>query len=568
MKKRTLLLGALLATLLSGAKADVDPNFYIYICFGQSNMEGNAQWESMDNTVEPNHRFRLLATCKFSNPARTMGQWYDAKPPLVSPTGKLGPSDYFGHTMAAALPENVRIGVIPVAIGGCKIEMFDKSKYKTEINKGDYSAGLANQHYGGNPYKRIIDMAKKAQEAGVIKGILLHQGCSNTGDPNWPDMVKKIYNDILTDLGLKAVDVPLFVGEVEYKGAGTNSDSGACSGHNTQVARIPSVIPTGHVVSAKDVPGNNVDPWHFSALGYRMLGKRYALEVLKTMGLDAKPDAQYTMPQALAKFYGAKSITAASNGVIVPGSKIAVTATFNDNHKEDVSDYVTFSSNDVLIQNGKIVGAGEGEVQVAYTDFCNHTTTAILNLTVSFFPMTADYLKPRQGTVKIDYDTRVLTFSTTNAQAGWLYDTPIDLSPYKYLVFKLKEPQVTDAEIRLFRRTGSSLSLGHREIIGDRTVVAIDLHKMKYSNKELDPSVIGKVVFHSPKKGVLALDDVFLSNDDTYAAYTTSIRDANGVESPFKAPLYSLDGRLAQPDVVKPGIYIRTGKKIFLRSYE
>lgn len=565
MGKKTLLLTVLLATMLPKAKADVDPNFYFYICFGQSNMEGNAKWESMDNSVDS--RFQLLATTNFSSPSRTMGKLYKALPPLVSPAGNLGPSDYFGRTMVAALPPNVRVGVIPVAMGGSPIEMFDKDKYQQKMkeNYNEWWAQLARNHYGGNPYGRIVEMAKKAQTMGVIKGILLHQGCSNCGDPNWPNMVKKIYNDMLADLGLKAADVPLFVGEVEYKGAGTNSESGACSGHNAQVARIPSVIPTGHVVSAKDVPGNNVDPWHFSALGYRMLGKRYALEVLKAMGLDAKPDAQYTMAEALKKFYGAKSLAATADGVLVPGEKIPVTATFNDNHKEDVSDYVTFSSNDILIQDGKIVGEGSGMVDVVYMDFCHHETTTTLHVKASFFPIDANYFKQRQGTVKIDYDTRVITFSTTSAQAGWLYDTSIDLSPYKYLVFKLKEPQVTDAEIRLFRRTGSSLSLGHREIIGDRTVVAIDLHKMKYSNKELDPSVIGKVVFHSPKKGVLALDDVFLSNDDTYAAYTTSIRDANGVESPFKAPLYSLDGRLAQPDVVKPGIYIKTGKKIFLR---
>ena len=35
MKKKIVTLGVLLATLLPGAKADVDPNFYIYICFGQ-----------------------------------------------------------------------------------------------------------------------------------------------------------------------------------------------------------------------------------------------------------------------------------------------------------------------------------------------------------------------------------------------------------------------------------------------------------------------------------------------------------------------------------------------------
>jgi hypothetical protein len=90
--KKLMLIAVLLVTRLLGANADVDPNFYVYICFGQSNMEGNAQPESIDKTGI-DQRFRLLATCNFSNPARTKGNWYKATPPLVSPNGGLGPSD-------------------------------------------------------------------------------------------------------------------------------------------------------------------------------------------------------------------------------------------------------------------------------------------------------------------------------------------------------------------------------------------------------------------------------------------------------------------------------------------
>ena len=134
-------------------------------------------------------------------------------------------------------------------------------------------------------------MGKKAKEVGVIKGILLHQGCSNCGDPNWPDMVKKIYNDMLNDLELQAEDVPLFVGEVEYQNMG-----GGCSSHNVQVDRMPSVIPTAHVVSAKYLPGNGSDPWHFSAQGYRLFGQRYAQIALSVIyGLDVDID-QPTVP--------------------------------------------------------------------------------------------------------------------------------------------------------------------------------------------------------------------------------------------------------------------------------
>ena len=264
-------------------KADVDPNFYIYLCFGQSNMEGNAMWEAQD-VGNVDERFQMLATCDFNSPKRTLGNWYTAECPIVSPVGKLGPTDYFGRTMVKALPDK-KIGVIAVAMGGSPIEMFDKDLYKQKMdeNPNEWWAQIARNHYGGNPYGRIIEMAKKAQEVGVIKGILLHQGESNNGDSKWPGMVKKIYKDMLRDLGLRAADVHIFVGETEYQEMG-----GGCSWHNTVVAKIPEVIPTGHVVSAKDIPGNGTDPWHFSAQGYRIFGQRYAEAVLDVMN---NPDA-------------------------------------------------------------------------------------------------------------------------------------------------------------------------------------------------------------------------------------------------------------------------------------
>ena len=276
--RKILLLLIVLAASLQGARAEVDPNFYIYICFGQSNMEGNAQWEAQDvGNVDP--RFQMLATCNFSNPRRTLGNWYTAECPIVSPVGKLGPTDYFGRTMVQEFPDK-KIGVIAVAMGGSPIEMFDKDLYeqKYKDNYNEWWAQIARNYYGANPYGRIIEMAKKAQEVGVIKGILLHQGESNNGDEKWPGMVKKIYKDMLTDLGLKAADVPIFVGETEYADMG-----GGCSWHNHVVAMIPDVIPTGHVVSAQGIPGNGTDPWHFSAAGYRTFGKRYAEKVLDVM---------------------------------------------------------------------------------------------------------------------------------------------------------------------------------------------------------------------------------------------------------------------------------------------
>ena len=263
-----------------------DPNFLVYLCFGQSNMEGNAKPEAIDMVGDS--RFQMLATCNFDNPKRTLGQWYTATPPIVSPAGGLGMADYFGRTMIEHLPD-AQVGVVAVAMGGSPIEMFDKDLYAQKLaqNPNEWWATLAKNYYGGNPYQRIIDMAREAQKKGVIKGILLHQGCSNCGDPKWPSMVKKIYEDILSDLNLKAEDVPLFVGETERADMG-----GGCSSHNTVVAQVPQVVPTAHVISSAGIPGNGTDPWHFSAAGYRMFGKRYAISALHLMGIEVEDDTQ------------------------------------------------------------------------------------------------------------------------------------------------------------------------------------------------------------------------------------------------------------------------------------
>jgi alpha-L-fucosidase 2 len=62
--------------------------------------------------------------------------------------------------------------------------------------------------YCGNPYQHLVDMARLAQQDGVIRGIPLHQGESNTNDKQWPAKVKGIHENLLKDLDLKAGAVP------------------------------------------------------------------------------------------------------------------------------------------------------------------------------------------------------------------------------------------------------------------------------------------------------------------------------------------------------------------------
>ena len=374
--KRLFLSFALLAGGLLGAQAEVDPNFYIYLCFGQSNMEGNARWESMDNDVDK--RFQMLATCDFNSPKRTLGNWYTANCPIVSPWGGLGMADYFGRTMVAALPANVKVGVVDVAIGGIAIEGFMPDKIAGILAKAESWQAERIRAYGSDPYQRLVDMGKKAQEVGVIKGILLHQGCSNNGDPNWPNMVKKIYDNMLKDLGLSGDSVPIFVGETEYQNQG-----GGCYAHNAVVAKIPNVIKNGHVVSAESIPGNGQDAWHFSASGYRMFGRRYAFAALDVLGLPHQMDAEYQMNASLKKFFTPKSVSTTIQGKPNQNKKLILNCTYQDGHIEKINDAVC-TSTDYEVTNGNIVKLGDpgtsGKVTATITDFLGVTHEFVITV--------------------------------------------------------------------------------------------------------------------------------------------------------------------------------------------
>lgn len=250
-----------------------NPNFHIYLSFGQSNMEGNAKIEPQD-TVEVDGRFQVLETVNCPELKREKGKWYTAVPPLCRCKTGLTLTDYFGRTMVTNLPKNVKVGIINVAVGGCKIELFDKDKYESYVTTApDWLKGMVKE-YDGNPYARLVEMAKIAQKDGVIKGILMHQGESNTGDTLWTKKVKIVYDNLMKDLKLNPKNVPLLAGET------VNADQGGiCASMNTIIATLPKTIPNSYVISSKGCTVAK-DNLHFDAAGYRELGKRYAEKML------------------------------------------------------------------------------------------------------------------------------------------------------------------------------------------------------------------------------------------------------------------------------------------------
>ena len=268
--------------LAVSAHAAPDPNFHIYLAFGQSNMEGQGDVGSQDKTVD--ERFQVLwAANNGSCSGKTKGKWATAVPPLAHCQGaKLGPTDYFGRTMVEKTDSKIKVGVIVVAVAGCSIQLFDKDGYANYARSQQSWMTQRINEYGGNPYGRLIEMAKKAQEDGVIKGIIFHQGETDAGDGQWPSKVKKVYDNIIKDLGL-GNDVPFLAGEVLR--------SGSSRGANNNIAKLPQQSKNFYVVSSEGFnqvlgDGQNV---HFTSQEYRDFGKRYAEKMIEVLGDKIKP---------------------------------------------------------------------------------------------------------------------------------------------------------------------------------------------------------------------------------------------------------------------------------------
>lgn len=286
-----------------GTVEGVDPNFQIYLCFGQSNMEGFASLDGTYNGIEDkdktvDERFQVMAAVSgsWNGVQREVGHWYTAVPPLCRSNTGLCPADYFGRTMVEELSKtnpDIKVGVIVVAIGGAGIKAFHKTKYNEYYTGTDDWQRSLMDIYDRYPYGTLVDMARIAQKQGVIKGILMHQGESDAYQDYWEDTVSEIYNALILDLGLKAEEVPLLVGEMcrEKNGVNLNNPDGP-------IQNLKNYISNCYVISSENCPGyeDPTDDWHFSSEGYRELGRHYAQTMIDILANQKPEDPNASIP--------------------------------------------------------------------------------------------------------------------------------------------------------------------------------------------------------------------------------------------------------------------------------
>lgn len=263
------------------ANAEPDPNFHIYIAYGQSNMAGAGEILENDRVEHP--RYKMFATTACASLGRpTVGEIYPAIPPMFHCGEGLSVADWFGRHLADSLP-NATIGIIPVAVGGASIKLFDPDQYASYLSTA--ANWLVNwaKDYGpdGNAMERILEIAQKAQEYGVIKGIIFHQGETDGGYGDWEKTVAKTYEILVEKLNLDAEKVPFLAGEM--------LDGGACDGMSERVGKLPQYIKNAHIVLSDGLPGQS-DRLHFNNEGYKQMGKRYAESMLRYADLEPEKE--------------------------------------------------------------------------------------------------------------------------------------------------------------------------------------------------------------------------------------------------------------------------------------
>ena len=283
MRKLFFLLSVIALTFASCTQQP-KPEKYLYLCIGQSNMVGKGIIEPQD-TIVPERFLNLAST---NQDDRKIGEWRPAKPGNCRPSAGydnyLSPTDYFGRTLLEYLPENVTVGILQVGVDGCPMRMFDKDAHFCDSVQADWMEAQING-YDRKPWERLITLAKQAVSEGwKVKGLLIHQGETDAYSSAWPNQIKKIYGDLQAELGFATEECPILAGE-----AVGMDQNGVCAHANPVIDHIHDYIDNAYAISAYacQVSPDNL---HFSAEGYRRLGRRYAIKWLQLNGYEVADD--------------------------------------------------------------------------------------------------------------------------------------------------------------------------------------------------------------------------------------------------------------------------------------
>lgn len=233
--------------------APVHDELDIYVLIGQSNMAGRGIVEDQD-VLEVPHVLTL----------RKDNTWAPATDPLHfdKKMAGVGPGRTFGITMAQQNPSRT-IGLVPCAVGGTSIRFWQPGAYDNRTDT--------------HPYDDMLARVTKAMQHGTLKGILWHQGESDSAMGSegtylgrLVDLVNRLRHD------LEAENVPFVVGQLgRFQGRPWNEGREKVDLAHKRLSA--SVYNTGFVYT--DDLTDKGDRTHFDARSARTLGRRFAVKM-------------------------------------------------------------------------------------------------------------------------------------------------------------------------------------------------------------------------------------------------------------------------------------------------
>jgi len=231
------------------------PERHVFLLIGQSNMAGRAAIEDEDREPVPGAYLWNIAET----------QWEDALPPynLHSPSRKeerlqrlnCGPS--FVRAWRERHPD-VEIGIVCSARGGSSISQWDRER------PDEFEL-----------YRHAVEAARAAlADGGTLRGILWHQGESDSGDAgrlaNYPARLALLVARLREDL--KAPKAPFVFSQIgQWKEP--------YAAFNEMIVTLPPSIERSACITTEGLM--NFDDAHFDSAAQRELGRRYAAALLE-----------------------------------------------------------------------------------------------------------------------------------------------------------------------------------------------------------------------------------------------------------------------------------------------
>ena len=256
-----------------------------------------------------------------------------------------------------------------------------------------------------------------------------------------------------------------------------------------------------------------------------------------------------------------------------------ITATFKDKHTENVSSQVTYESSNpenVEIVNGQLRGLKQGSsvITASYTDVLGNNLETSFTANGTYFPLGQEDVKVLKGSGTYTEKNHIFV-PNKNGRIGWSYDTPIDISEFRYLVIKLISLTTATPNFGVIICPKIS-NVWYASELARNKVTVIDLQSARYTtavkkNQPLDLTNIASISLTSDGTAATAkiyVSEVYLTNENPVGIDEVEITPDSEMVN-----VYTLGGQLLQTGVnrseavkqLPAGVYVIGKKKVIIR---